>query len=429
MATMKLTQAAVDALVPGATAYLTYDSDLVGFAVRTNPTGLKVWLIEYRPNGGGRGVIKRRFKLGPVSTMTAGDARTKARKLLGGVANDRDPAHDRAEQRASLTVSELAERYLTEEIEAKRKRRTAELYRGYFRCHIEPALGTRKARDVVFSDTARLHRQIAAKGHPINANRVIQFVSSLYAWGAKIKAVPDGFNPVKGLERFKEKGRERYLSDDELARLGETLTLAETDGLPFPIDEDRPTAKHAPKPENRITVISEHATNAIRLLAFTGCRLREILHLRWTDVDLARAVFTLPDSKTGRRTVYLNAPALAVLDRLREIALGDYVIAGDQADKPRADLQRPWSQVVRHAQLDGVTLHTLRHTHASVGVGQNIGLPLVGALLGHKQHSTTMRYAHIAQSPARGASETIGSALAAAMGGKVVAMKRRRRAA
>ena len=220
---------------------------------------------------------------------------------------------------------------------------------------------------------------------------------------------------MTGIERFKEEGRERFLSDGEIKRLGATLALAETDGLPFEVDESRPTAKHARK--NRRTVISAHATGAVRLLLLTGCRLREILHLRWKDVDLKRALFTIVDGKTGRRHVWLNAAAVAVLEALAEIRIGDFVIAGEEDDKPRADLQKPWAQIVNHAELEGVTLHTLRHTHASVGVGAGFGLPVVGALLGHRQSSTTAKYAHIADSPARRASEAIGAALAAGTAG------------
>jgi integrase len=417
MASIKLTQPAVDALPVRDTAYLAYDSALKGFALRVNPTGRKVWLIEYRPSGGGRGVAKRRHTFGSTATITAADARVKAKKLLGGVQNDQDPAGDRSEQRDAPTISALGDQFIDEAIEPKKKPRTVELYRGYLRLHVLPEIGSRKAREVTHADVAKLHRRIAGKGARVTANRVVTFLGGLYTWAGKMALVPKGTNPAAGIERFKEEGRERFLSDDEIKRLGATLALAETHGLPFEVDETRPTAKHARKPENRRTVISAHATGAVRLLLLTGCRLREVLHLRWKDVDLKRALFTIVDGKTGRRHVWLNAPAVAVLDALAEIRIGDFVIAGEEDDKPRADLQKPWAQIVKHAELDGVTLHTLRHTHASVGVGAGFGLPVVGALLGHRQSSTTAKYAHIADSPARRASEAIGAALAAGMGG------------
>ena len=166
---------------------------------------------------------------------------------------------------------------------------------------------------------------------------------------------------------------------------------------------------------NSPLLVSPHAVGAIRLLLLSGCRLSEILTLRWTDVDIDRGLLMLPDSKTGARPIWLNGAAVAVLESLAAIRIGDYVIAGDRPNTPRTDLNRPWRRIAKHARLDGATLHTLRHTNASVGVGAGIGLPLVGALLGHRNVKTTQRYAHLANDPVRRAAETIGTTITAAL--------------
>ena len=131
---------------------------------------------------------------------------------------------------------------------------------------------------------------------------------------------------------------------------------AETTGVPWEVDETKPTAKHIPK-SDRQTVISPFACAAIRLLLFTGCRLREVLDLRWSEVDFERGMLHLPDSKTGKKSVILNAPALAVLAGLPR--LGEFVIAGDTPTQPRSDLKRPWEVVTRRAGLAGLRLHDL----------------------------------------------------------------------
>src|SRR5262249_24097752 len=118
----------------------------------------------------------------------------------------------------------------------------------------------------------------------------------------------------------------------------------------------------------------------------------------------------------GKRSVLINAPAAAALDALAQIRIGDYVVAGDHAYRPRTDLQKPWRQIKKHAGLDGVRLHDLRHSHASFGVGAGLGLPVSGKLLGHRQASTTARYSHLHDTVARRATETIGATIAAAMG-------------
>jgi integrase len=154
--------------------------------------------------------------------------------------------------------------------------------------------------------------------------------------------------------------------------------------------------------------------------------LREILHLKWAEIDFERGLLFLGDSKTGKKSVVLNAPALAVLQDLPRRSA--YVIPGDSPDTPRADLKRVWSAVTARADLAGVRIHDLRHTFASYGAGGGLGLPIVGKLLGHTQASTTQRYAHLDADPLRRAADTIGATIAAAMDvrkdGNVVKLER-----
>jgi integrase len=214
---------------------------------------------------------------------------------------------------------------------------------------------------------------------PYQANRLLRVLSSLFTFAAKAHVVPVGFNPCRGIEHFPEEGRERYLSTAELAKIGEAIREAETVGLPYSVDASKPTAKHAPKEPNRRTVIGPHAAAAMRLLIFTGARLREILHLKWDHIDFERGLLFLPTSKTGKKTIVLNAPALAILTSLPRV--GEYVIAGTSAgskdEKPRSDLKKPWKAVAKRAGLVGVRIHDLRHTHASVGAGADLALQLV----------------------------------------------------
>jgi len=179
------------------------------------------------------------------------------------------------------------------------------------------------------------------------------------------------------------------------------------------VDEAKPTSKHVPKGKRR-TVIGPHAAAAIRLLLFTGCRNRRAPILGAGFRASERGLLFLPESKTGRKTVVLNAPALAVLKGLDRVS--QYVVAGDNPDEPRADLKRPWAMVTREARLDGLRIHDLRHSFASFGAGGGLGLPIVGKLLGHANAATTARYAHLDADPLRVASDRIGGTIAAAMG-------------
>ena len=273
------------------------------------------------------------------------------------------------------------------------------------------------------TDEGKLHRKIGTEA-PVTANRVVALLSSLFSWGTRRGKLPKDHNPARGIIRFREQGRERFLSSEELARLGDALREAETIGVPWVVDETSPKAKHVPK-DNRRTKLSPYATAALRLLLLTGCRLREILNLRWEEFDHERGMLLLPDSKTGRKPVILSGAAIAVLESIPRA--GEYVIAGLRPANARHDLKRPWEAIRHRAALGPIRLHDLRHTFAATGAGSNLGLPVIGKLLGHRRAETTSRYAHIAADPLKTAADAIASKLAAKMGEPSVAAKDGRR--
>jgi integrase len=411
MASTQITKRLIDSLKPRESEYFVWDSALAGYGVRIQTTGAISYVVKYRA-GSGRAAPTRRLTLAKVGTITPDEARTLAKKILGSVAHGADPAAQRAADKRASTLAEVAEQFLTEHVEAKRSASSAGSYRDLLERLAFPEIGKRKADKVTSAEIQRLHSKNAHT--PYQANRLLRVLSSLFTFAAKAHVVPAGFNPCRGIEYFPEEGRERYLTTPELALIGEAIREAETVGLPYSVDEAKPTAKHAPKEGSRRTVIGPHAAGALRLLIFTGARLREILHLKWDQIDFERGLLLLPTSKTGKKTIVLNAPALAVLNDLPKT--GSFVIAGTSPDKPRSDLKKPWKAVSKQAGLTGVRIHDLRHTHASVGAGAGLGLPIIGKLLGHTQSATTQRYAHLDNDPLKRASEHIGSRLAAAMG-------------
>jgi integrase len=204
---------------------------------------------------------------------------------------------------------------------------------------------------------------------------------------------PNGSNPCRHIKKYRENKRERYLSEAELARLGEALTEVDQDGTVMP-----------------------SAVAAIRLLIFTGARLSEILTLRWDYVE--HSYLRLPDSKTGAKVIYLNPPASELLARLPRIVDNPYVIPGNKPGARLVNLQKPWRLIRARAGLEDVRIHDLRHTFASIGAASGLSLPMIGKLLGHTQAATTERYAHLADDPVRAASEAIGQRIDAAMKGE-----------
>jgi integrase len=411
MASTQITKRLIDGLKPRVGEYFVWDGSLSGYGVRVQSTGAMSYVVKYRA-GSGRAAPTRRLTLAKVGTITPDEARTLAKKTLGSVAHGADPAAQKAADKRASTIAEVAEQFLIEHVEAKRSASSAGSYRDLLERLVFPEIGKRKADKITSAEIQRLHSKNAHT--PYQPNRMLRVISSLFTFAGKAHVVPIGFNPCRGIEYFPEEGRERFLSTQELAQIGEAIREAETTGLPYGVDEANGKAKHAPKEANRRTVVGPHAAGALRLLIFTGARLREILHLKWEHVDFERGLLMLPTSKTGKKTIVLNAPALAILNDLPKT--GSFVIAGTSPDKPRSDLKKPWKAISKRAGLTGVRIHDLRHTHASVGAGAGLGLPIIGKLLGHTQSATTQRYAHLDNDPLKKASEHIGSRLAAAMG-------------
>lgn len=223
MPTQKLTKRAVDAALPGAVRYVVFDTEIHGFGLRVSPTGEKSWIYMYRSGEGGRRAAKKRITLGSIRRFTAEEARREVEKLRSRINMGADPQEQRATQRSSVTVAELAEFFLREHVGTKRKAGTKASYEGVIRTWVLPTLGSKKTKDVRRSDLARLH--LSMKERPAQANRTIAIIGSMFGFASKHGLIDSDLNPARGIEKYKQEGRERFLSSDELARLGRRSAL------------------------------------------------------------------------------------------------------------------------------------------------------------------------------------------------------------
>jgi integrase len=334
--------------------------------------------------------------------------------MLAAARLSRDPAQEKLDRRASITIGELIDMFDAQYVGPMLKPGTAVSHRIALE-ELRGAHGTLKATALTRAQVTTLHFRMIDR--PYAANRAAAVWSKAFGWAADMEVVPEGHNPVKGVKKYREQSRERFLTIEELGRLGDALREGETVGLPYSVDETKPTAKRAPRVEHRRVKLDRFATAAIRLLILTGARLREVLNAKWEQIDIERGLIFLADSKTGRKPLYLSAAAQEVLADILRIEGNRHVIAGAKDGAPRSDLKKPWAAVSRAAGLEGVRIHDLRHSFASFGAGASIGLPIIGKLLGHSQPATTARYAHLDADPMRRAVNTIGATTSAAMGG------------
>lgn len=390
---VKLTKRVVDAAASQSADRFLWDGQLKGFGLKVTPRGRKVYIYQYRLPGR----PTRRYTVGVHGApWTPEVAREEVKRLMGQVACGMDPAEEKKRERADPTIGEVCELYLAEGV-ATKKASTALADRARIERHIKPLLGRKKLSLLSRADISRFLSDVAAgktavdertrkrgraivKGGKIAANRAMATLSAVLAFAVDRGLRAD--NPVRGVQKFKEGKRERFLSNEELARLGEALKKAEADG------------------------VNLYAIAAIRLLVLTGCRKNEILSLRWDEVDIGDGYLRLSDSKTGAKVVHLGAPARALLSALPKQSGNPFVICGDRQDSHLVGLQKIWIRIRSDSGLGDVRLHDLRHSFASVAARSGESLLVIGKVLGHSTSAATSRYAHLSDDPVRGAAET-----------------------
>jgi integrase len=271
----RLTKTAVEAIEPGAKDTYAWDDRVAGFGAKITPKGARIYVLKYRA-----GTAQRWLVLGRHGEITTEQARAKAIKLRGTIANGKDPARARDEHDEAPTVDALADRYLAEYAVAHKKPRSIAEDRRNLALHVRPVLGARKVIDVTRQDILALHHKM--RSTPTAANRTATLLATMFRFAEEWGMRPENSNPARRVKKFAERKHERFLSLDELRRLGAALDQAEADG-------EHPSA-----------------VAIIRLLLLTGCRKAEVLSLRWEWIDFEHGCIRLPDSK-GAHGPYASA--------------------------------------------------------------------------------------------------------------------------
>lgn len=378
---MKLSKRAIDALGVITQETLLWDDDLPGFGLRCWPSGRRVFFVQYRI-GGVRNGPQRRLRLGVYGVLTLDQARAEAKRVLAKAALGEDPSNARSERKKSMTVSNLLDLWAQEGVVTNRRTgepRSAHNIAGELglvEAHIRPLLGkvdlakltrtdVEKARRAIANGATatnkpgRLRGRIRVVGGEGTATRTIRLLSSILSFAEDRGMIAS--NPARGVKLTPERRLNRFLSPLEIRRLGAVLRL--------------------PQPTSGM----QTAVKIIELLMLTGARRQEIAALKWREVDFEFRVLRLEASKTGAKIVPLAAAAFARLEALRAETDADpvWVFPNAFGDGPYDGIGRAWDRLRAQAKLEDVRLHDLRHTFASVGAGQGVGLTLIGGLLGH----------------------------------------------
>ncbi len=436
----KLTKRLAEATKSASKDTFIRDSETKGFMLKVTPKGKRVYMFYYRTSEG----RERRPAIGEHGKdLTCDQARDIAEDWAAEVKRGNDPSLARQKKRKAPTLAKFAETYDKEHI-SKLKPNGQKERRRIWKRYLIPALGNTKLSTISKADAIQLHNSL--RDTPYMANRVLETLRHALQkadqWGKS--EIPE--NPCSGIERFKEHERERFLNKEEITLLGEVLNQCEMEGSELP-----------------------NVILALRLLILTGCRRNEILELQWKWIDWENSMIRYPDSKTGKKSIPLNLPAIELLKAANRISGNPYVCTGTGKKGHLVNLQKPWTRIRQRAEIfrlisligkhekwdeeaissahlessskisatltyyramaekleididtegmETVRLHDLRHSFASVGVASGLSLFMVGKLLTHKDTVTTQRYAHIADNPLREASESIGGQIAGMMAG------------
>lgn len=392
---VKLTKRVVESANTSERDIFLWDDDLRGFGVRIFRSGKRSYFVQYRI-----GKRTRRYTIGYHGIWTLEAARKEAKALLGKVAHGGDPTIER--ERASLTVGQLCDLYLTEGM-VTAKSSSIRQAKSNIDNHIKPLIGISFAaklsrgeiqlmmRDIASGKTAKTTRLgprsvSRVRGGKGTANRVVTTLCAALNLGVSYCVRID--NPALKIKRFSGKKLDRFLSPAELSRLGSVLAAAESIGV-----------------ENA------YAIAALRLLILTGCRKNEILSLEKNWVDIHNRCLRLPDSKTGAKVVHLGEPAIRLILALKPLDGNPYLLPGRIEGMPVTNLASVWRRIRASAGLDDVRIHDLRHSFASMGASNGDSLLVIGALLGHRSTKTTQRYAHLTDHPVRLAADRIAAAI------------------
>ena len=372
LARTNLTDARIGALVPRGTPYERRDARLWGFGVRVTPSGRKRFFVHCQHRG------DRVWKIvGDFGEIGVDEARSRAAGMLAAIRRG-----EAVPARPEETLFEAVAETVFRQHERVWKPRTMAVNRCYLRNQILPYFSGRPVAEIDRADVRRWFASLRAT--PVAADRSMPVLSVIMREVEALGLRPDGSNPCRGIRRYRRKGRERFLSDDELRRLPTVLK------------------KHADQWPLQVAVI--------RLLLLTGCRKGEILTLRWSDYREGHLF--LPDSKTGPRRVPLNALARRILERQPDNG-GAFVFPSPRdPGRPRGPELPLWYRVRREVGIEDVRLHDLRHTHASHAVMNGVPVPVVSRQLGHSNPRMTLRYAHLGDRDIEAAAERVGQEIA-----------------
>ena len=375
---MKLTNKKIDQLIPDTKSYIVWDNEIRGFGVRVNLNSKKTFILKYRV-GQGRSARIRKPVIGTYGVMKVDEARKIARKWLLEASEGNDP---KEVDKTTILLKDFCNVYLQQHANIKKKLSSVIEDKRLMRLHIIPNFGNVCLKEITRAMITKHHQSMYQTPH--GANRFLSLMSKMMNLAERWEYRPLNSNPCRHIERYKEEGRQIYLSMEQIEKIGHVIKQMEQ--------------------TESIFVLS-----AIKLLLFTGRRTGEILTLKWDYIDFENSKMNLPDTKTGAKSFFFSPTVKQILLNLPNKE--GFVFKSVLKDKRVTTVRHIWKKICKLAKIENVRVHDLRHTYASLAVQNGYSLPIISKMLGHADIKTTQRYAHLHDDPVNQAVEKIDQQL------------------
>lgn len=410
----KLIKKVVDAAEPQPKLYYITDSEISGFRLIIYPSGTKTYVFDYRM-GKGRNYPLKRVTIGPTNKFSPDQAREKAKEHLAQVIAGTDPSDLENQKKDRHRFEEIWERYFQEHVMIKNKPSTQKGVKQTGKAVILPYFKGRFIEEITSRD---IHAFMLSKREtsPVNANRCRSHLSKMFSLCERPWEIrPLNSNPCRGVFKYPEKRRERYLSDEELVNLVNALDQLLTENL----YAYQTTGNE--RPLHRIRVACY-----IKLMLFTGARGIEWRDAKVKEVDIERMILQPETTKNDEPAISLPPEAIEIIQFLLELPRPEnnpYLFPGkcNVPGRYRQNMAYPkavWDDVRTKAGLENFRLHDLRHSWAAFALASGLSLADVGQQLNHKTYQTTKRYEHLADAVKRQNVATVGSAISSIGAGK-----------
>lgn len=342
-----------------------YDEAIKGFVLECRAGGGKTFYLRYQDSHG----RQKQHRIAGYGDATFDKIKKEAQRLRSQIVLGGDPAAKKAEKKAVPTYAELAQKHLDFAKGTQRSYGTTEMY---MRRHILPRWGKRYLSEITQPDVAKWLAEKADENlAPASVLKIRIIFNRSFELALRWNMPGVMRNPVKGIpHKPVNNARDRSLTAAEAARLFAACEASSNPQLKF----------------------------IVPLLLYTGARRSELLNAEWANVDLDKRQWLIPMSKTGKpRRVPLSQAAIDVLNAAPRFPGCPYVLPNPETRKPFVAIKRAWDTARIEASLPGLRLHDLRHAAASAMVTAGVDLFAVGRVLGHADHKSTMRYAHLHQ--------------------------------